>query len=381
MNVGNMAMDEGLPRIAVVHDYLCGKGGTERVFQYICEEFKEADVYTLAYNPTKTFDFYRSIKISTTWLNIFVRNTLLFRLSFPIATYVMGRIDLSKYDLVISSSATVAKYVNASNGVHICYCYVPTRAIWHSEEYFSGGIKALLYKKIMSILKRNDYNAAQKIDKFIAISKQTGRYIDQYYNKPSSVLPCPIDNSMFYISEKKNDYYLLVSRLEKWKKIDYAIDAFNVNGKPLHIIGGGSEEKQLKENAAENIKFLGEVDDAMLSEEYSKAKAVIFTPDIEYGLIPIEANASGTPVICYESGGVLETMIPYRKSGKQEKYPTAVFYYEQTKESLNQAVEEFEQYKFDANELKKHADKWNIDSFKNKLRSEVEEFYEKKCAQ
>ncbi len=363
--------NKSLPKIALVHDYLCGKGGTERVFQYMCEEFVEADVYTLAFNSHKTFDFFKGKEISTTWLNIFVRNTTSFKLSFPIATYVMGKIDLSQYDIVLSSSATVAKYVKVKDGVHVCYCYIPTRAIWHADEYFSSGLKAWFYKKMMRFLRKKDFDAAQRVDNFIAISNKTKFYINEYYRKESSVIPCPVNTGMFYISNKKENYYLLVSRMEKWKKVEYAIDAFNENGKLLHVIGGGSELGKLRGRAESNIKFLGEVDDHVLTKEYSEAKAVIFTPFLEYGLIPLEANASGTPVICYGYGGVTETMIPFVSEGNQNEFASAVFFYEQTKESLIQAVEDFEQYVFDSNKLKKHADRWSVAQFKKDLREEI----------
>lgn len=361
-------------KIAIVHDYLCGKGGTERVVQYICEEFPDADLYTLAYNSSKTFDFYRTKKIHTTWLNIFVRNTRLFRLSFPVATYVMEKLDFSQYDVVISSSATVAKYINAKTKLHICYCYMPTRAIWHKGEYFSTGLRSLIYKKVMDFLKKRDYQAAQRVNEFIAISHKTREYIQAYYNRNARVVYCPVDTEKYYISKEKKDFYLLVSRLEKWKKIEYAIEAFNENGKSLHIIGAGEEENRLAKMAKSNVVFLGEVDDEELAREYSEAKAVIFTPFLEYGLIPLEANASGTAVICYGFGGVLETMVPLDPIHSRTINPTAVFFNEQNKKHLNQAISTFEENleKFDSKMLKQHAENWGIAKFKKQFRQEIE---------
>jgi hypothetical protein len=139
-------------KVAIVHDYLCGMGGSERVFQYICEEFEEADAYTLAYNPERTLPYFKRREIRTTWLNHFVQSMDAFRWSFPFATHVMESLDLSEYDLVLSSSATVAKYIRVPNGKHVCYCYIPTRALWQTGEYFGGSWKSNLIKLFLRIL-------------------------------------------------------------------------------------------------------------------------------------------------------------------------------------------------------------------------------------
>ena len=151
-------------KIALVHDYLCGIGGSERIFQYLCEEFTEADVYTLAYNPQRTLPYFQTRKINTTWMNKFVRSMGAFRLSFPISTYVMQSLRLSRYDVVLSSSATTAKYVTVDRGVHVCYCYIPTRAIWQYEEYFEKSIQSRIFGLLLPYFRRRDYEAAQKVD-------------------------------------------------------------------------------------------------------------------------------------------------------------------------------------------------------------------------
>ncbi len=355
-------------RIAIVHDYLCGLGGAERVFQYICEEFPEADIYTLAYNPDTTYPFFKSRKIHTTWLNTYVRSMDAFRWSFPIATYVMESIDLAAYDLVLSSSATVGKYVKVPNGRHICYCYIPTRAIWHFDEYFGNSIKSRLLKLVLPYLKKRDFQAAQRVDDFVAISNVSKSYIQQYYDREAKIVFSPINLQSFYSSAKKGDYYLVVSRLEYWKRVDFAVEAFNSLGLPLKIIGTGKEEKRLRSLAKDNISFLGAVDDETLAREYSEAKAVVFTPFLEYGLIPLEANASGTPVICLGKGGVTEIMVPKERNGEKNTPYTAVFFKEQTAENLIETIHEFETCEFDSEELVKHARKWDVPVFKNKIR-------------
>lgn len=360
-------------KIALIHDYLCGMGGSERVFQYICEEFKEADIYTLAYNPSATLPYFKSRNINTTWVNTFVQSMDSFRWSFPISTFVMESLDLSEYDIVLSSSATVAKYVKVPNGKHICYCYIPTRALWQVNEYFGNDRKRKLIQPFLSYLKRRDLIAANRVDKFISISQTTRDHIYKTYAKESDIIYSPIDLERFTCSilPKRENHYLIVSRLEQWKRVDYAVEAFNRIGLPLKIIGTGSEEKKLREIAGSNIQFLGKVDDMTLAKEYAIAKAVIFTPFLEYGLIPLEANASGTPVICYGVGGVTETMIPSSNNYNKGLLPTAIFFYDQTPESLINGIERFEIESFDSQYLVRHASKWGIPEFKLQIRKTI----------
>jgi len=360
-------------KIAIVHDYLCGIGGSERVFQYICEEFPEADIFTLACNPAKTLPYFKSVIINTTWLNRFVQSMDAFRWSFPIATHVMELIDLSGYDVVLSSSATVAKYVKVPNGKHICYCYIPTRALWQSGKYFRSGLKAVLVSTVLTYLKRRDYAAAQRVDQFIAISQFTKNQIASTYQRDSKIIFSPIDLDRFAPAEHRGDHYLIVSRLEQWKRVDYAIEAFTQLGLPLRVIGTGIEEERYRAIAGPNIRFLGAVDDDVLAREYAQAKAVVFTPFLEYGLVPLEANACGTPVICYGLGGITETMIPWANNQSNSAVPTAVFFYEQTALALVEAIKQFEQLNFDAAKLVEHAKLWGVPAFKLQLREAVNE--------
>lgn len=360
-------------KLALVHDYLCGIGGSERIFQYLCEEFENADIYTLSYNKYATLPYFRTLKINTTWLNFFVRTMETFRWSFPVATHVMEAINFKSYDVVLSSSATVAKYIRTPEGAHICYCYIPTRALWQTDKYFKSGFKIFLISFFLGFLQKRDLAASARVDRFIAISNFTRSKILETYSKDSIVIPCPIDLDKFYSNPIRGDYFLLVSRLENWKCVDYAIEAFNVLGLPLRIIGTGVEEARLRSMAKSNIKFLGSVDDSELSSEYSRARAVIFTPALEYGLVPLEANASGAPVICYGKGGIEETMIPWTDGGANA---TAVFFHEQNADSLINAVKQFQGIDFNSEFLIKHASAWGIPEFKKKIRKVVQSQYE-----
>ena len=342
------------------------------------EEFPEADIYTSAYNPLTTWPEFEKYTIKTTWANYFIRNHDQFKSFYPLLTHVLQCLDLFGYQVILSSSATVAKYISRFKGTHICYCYFPTRAIWNTEAYFkksSKTIKVLLFRALLPYFKRQDIAASKRTNKFIAISEYSRRAIAQIYGRKSEVLFCPIDFEHFKQgnTEEKGNHYLIVSRLERWKRLDYAIEAFNRLGLPLRIVGSGADVNEIKSMAEENIEFLDNVDDANLVKEYGQAKAVIFTPELEYGLVPLEANAAGTPVIAYGRGGVTETMCPINKQSIGDISPTAFFFNEQNPESLMAAIKEFERISFDRAALIRHAEKFNIPLFKKALRKYVEE--------
>ena len=224
-------------KIALVHDALCSVGGAEKVFQYLCEEFQEADIYSCCYNPKETLDYFKKKIIHIPPIGKYIKSPFEFRLSFPLSINAMRKIDLSKYDIILSSSASVAKYVTASkHAKHFCYCYYPTRAVWESEKYFGRSILRYLVKPMLPYFKYRERKAIKRIDRFIAISKDTAKHIKRYYGRNSDIIYCPIDLDNFFSSTNRSDDYLIVSRLEKWKKIDHAIEAFNKLGNSLNII-------------------------------------------------------------------------------------------------------------------------------------------------
>jgi glycosyltransferase involved in cell wall biosynthesis len=359
-------------RVALVHDYLCTIGGSDRVFQYMCEAFPDADVYALSLNRSRALPYFANrTDIRTTWMNRVVQTPASFRVAFPIATYAMQHLDLSAYDLVLSSAATVARYVRAPNGRHVCYCYIPTRAIWHFEEYFGKSLAGRVFRMMLPYLKRRELQAVAHTDEFIAISEMTRGYIREYYGRESSVIHSPIDLKAFAATGGKSDAFLIVSRLEYWKRLDYAVEAFTRLGLPLRIIGQGPEEAALRALAGPNVTFLGAVDDVTLAREYALARAVVFTPFLEYGLIPLEANASGTPVIAYGKGGIEETMIPANGPLANPAAATALFFFEQTPEAVIEAVRQFEQIRFDRSALVRHAERWSVPVFQDRLRRAV----------
>ena len=361
-------------KIALIQDSLLIKGGSERVFQYIVETFPEADIFTLAYNSQTTWPGFKDYKINTSWANGFIQDHARFKDSFVLGMKIFERWNFKGYDLILSSSATVAKYITRFDGLHVCYCYYPTRAIWNPDGYFkSNGYKQKIFRGLLSYLRRKDMASAQRVYKFIAISRCSQSAIMKIYGRKSYVIHSPIDFDQFKAGavEKKDNHYLIVSRLEHWKNLDYAIDAFNKLGLPLKIIGNGKEEASLKSMAKRNIHFLGNVDDAELASEYGRAKAVIFTPELEYGLVPLEANAAGTPVIALGRGGVLETMIPVRSDYADGKIATALFYDSPSAPALIDAIRRFEKIEFNKCNLIRHASKYSVPLFKTSLKDYI----------
>lgn len=362
-------------KIALIQDQLLTSAGSERVFLYMAQEFKEADLYTLCYNPEITWPEFKAFKIKTHWLNAVIRNHQIFQMMFPIATKAMEQWDFSDYDLIITSSATTAKYIKRFKAPHICYCYFPTRAIWNFDAYFNGGvgIKEKLFSFFLTYFKKRDIAAAQRVNHFIAISESTKEAIAKCYGAHSEVLFPPVDLERFtHGGIEKQDYFLIVSRLERWKSLEYAIEAFNELGLPLRIIGHGSDKERLQALAKSNITFVGGVDDQALALAYAQAQAVVFTPELEYGLVPIEAIAAGTPVIALGRGGALETMVGI--DDPQGREPTAVFFPDPNKDSLIEAINRFKKVRFNSQALVTHASSFGIPEFRRKLRAMVSSY-------
>ncbi|HEY4304162.1 MAG TPA: glycosyltransferase [Gemmatimonadaceae bacterium] len=361
-------------KLAIIQDQLLTEAGSERVFLYMAQEFREADIITLAYNPATTWPEFRDFHIRTSWLNRFIQTHRRFKQVFPLSTRVMQHWDLNQYDVILSSSATTAKYIRNHRARHICYCYYPTRAIWNFGSYFDGarpGFSERIFRHTLEYMKRRDREAAACVDRFIAISESSRQAIRTFYNRDAEVLFSPIDVDRFVAGATmpKTDRYLMVGRLERWKRTDLAIEAFNQLGLPLDIIGTGPEEGSLRAAAGPNIRFLGRADDATLVRAYGSARAVVYTPELEYGLVPLEAAAAGTPVIALGRGGILETMIGPNDAARRPA--TAVFFDEQTPESLMRAIRQFEAIEFRKGDLMARAASFGISEFRRRLRAIV----------
>jgi glycosyltransferase involved in cell wall biosynthesis len=248
---------------------------------------------------------------------------------------------------------------------------VPTRALWQSDGYFGKSPVGRLIRPALGLLQSRDVRAADRIDQMLTISAASQEMIARCYRRNADILYCPIDTDRFSPQGRKKDHFLIVSRFDHWKRLDYAVEAFRRLDYPLRIVGKGPEEAYLKSIAGPRTEFVGTVSDEQLAIEYSMARALVFTPFIEGGMTVVEANACGTPTICYGAGGIPELQIDTCERERKGD-PTSVFFHEQTPEAVIEAVRKFEAFSFEPAALVRHAVQFSVPQFKSRMRSFVE---------
>ncbi|HBK62196.1 MAG TPA: glycosyltransferase family 4 protein, partial [Cyanobacteria bacterium UBA11166] len=337
-------------KIALVHDYLTQRGGAERVFELLCNYLPGADIFTSLYDPNRTIDLGER-QVNTTQLQKIPGASRYFRLLAPLYFQAFQALDLQNYDLIISSTTAFAKAVRKKpEAKHICFCHNVTRFLWDTKTYLREykAYKHLLplLEKIFTPMRIWDKSYALDPDLYIANSTTVAQRIQRTYQKEALVINYPIDSKQFVFSSQKEDFYLVSCRLLGYKRVDVVVEAFNWLGWPLLIAGDGPERKRLEAKALPNIKFLGYVSDRERSQLMARARGVIVAALEDYGLVPIEANVSGTPVISYGRGGVLDTQIP----GK-----TGVFFDRQTPEAVHAAILEARKISWDYAKIRDHA--------------------------
>ncbi len=353
--------------VAIVHDWLTGMRGGEKVLEVLCELFSKATLFTLIHIKGSVSKSIEEMDIKTSFLQKmpFVKNY--YRYYLPLMPKAIEYFDLSEFDLVISSSHCVAKGVR-TKAYHICYCHTPMRYIWEMyDQYFERKSSNFLSKHIMRFfrpyLKKWDISTAKDVDFFIANSSNVRDRIWRYYKREASVIYPPVDTDFFTPVDEEGDYYLIVTAFAPYKRVDLAIESFNILGLPLKVIGTGPEEKRLKRIAKSNIEFIGWKSDIELRNYYARCKAFIFPTEEDFGITPLEAQATGRPVIAYKAGGALETV----KEGV-----TGLFFSEQKVESLIEAVNKFKQMKFNKESIRKHAEQFTRDRFKEEIYKLIE---------
>lgn len=355
-------------KVAIVHEWLSVYGGSERVVEEIHELFPEAPIYTLVYDEGNMPERFKKYDIRTTFVQKFPFAKKKYPNYLPLMPRAFEALDLTEYDLVISSSTACAKgVITRSDAIHICYCHTPMRYAW--EFYYEytrdmSKFKHFIVAFFMHKIRIWDRLAADRVDYFIANSNYIKGRIAKYYRRPSEVIFPPVNTHLYHIG-RKNETYLMVSRMVPYKRVDLAIEAFNQLGLPLIIIGGGSEEKKLRSMAKDNIRFLGRLSDEEIAEYYAQSKGFIFPGEEDFGITPIEAQASGTPVIAYGRGGTLDTVVD-GKSG--------ILFMEQTVEALVQAIQRFEKdgVSWNAEQIKANSEQFSVQNFKDKLKAYIE---------
>lgn len=367
-------------KIAIVHDELFRRGGAEQVVLCFAKAFPQAPIYTMVYNPKATYPEFRNCIVYTSWFQkIAVSERVMKWLFFPFGLMAMKQVDVTGYDVVLMSSTYSAKFVKVrKDALIINYCHSPFRLAWYPESYAeflnSFGIKKWLFKKVINVLRKIDFKAAQRADYFIANSKEMAEKIKQAYSPRHNVTvinpPAALKN--FSLSQVIENYFLVVCRLEYYKRVDIVVEAFNRLKLPLIVVGTGSQEAKLKQMAGPTIVFKKGLSNEDLAGLYSKCRALIFPQHEDYGITPLEANASGRPVIAYGKGGVLETMVPY--NGTNNSF-TSIFFNDQTVDSLIKGINSFEQIatKVQPGLIRKHAEKFDESEFVKKMIAYVNE--------
>jgi glycosyltransferase involved in cell wall biosynthesis len=384
-------------KVALVHDWLTGMRGGERCLEVFCELFPEADLFTLVHIPGNVSPRIESMRIHTSFLQNLPGTKKYYRYYLPLMPWAIGAFNLRGYDLILSSSHCVAKGIRITGGgTHICYCFTPMRYIWDQFDiYFSGRgrwVQSLVMRLLQPFLKNWDVRSSRGVHQFIATSRHIQKKIESYYRRESTVITPPV-NTDFYspVTAAREDYFLIVSALSPYKRVDLAVEAFNELGYPLRIIGAGPEMPYLRSIAASNIQFLGLVADEEVRSHYARCRALVFPGEEDFGIVPLEAQAMGCPIIALGKGGALETVIPEPGSWKpqtgipEEKIqkPTGLFFYQTKKKSLCQAIEHFNSVEggFDSNEIREHALEFNLDQFRYRIRMFIQEYLKKSHAE
>lgn len=336
-------------RIALVHEWLVSMRGGEKVFLEICRLFPGADVFTLVHNPGHVAAEIEAHRIYTSFLQKIPGSVKHYPKLLPLFPTAIEAFDLTPYDLVVSSSHCVAKgVITRPDAVHVAYVHSPMRYIWDLHfSYFpqreGSVLKRALYRSVATYLRMWDVAANQRVDAMIANSQFVARRIWKYYRRKSRVAHPPVEVEQFSVSPQVDDYYLAFSSLVPYKRLDLAIEAFNRLRLPLKIIGGGPERAALEKKAGSTIEFLEWLPDAEMRRVLARARALIFPGVEDFGIIPVEANACGVPVIAFGAGGVLDTIIPLDERNREQRQPTGLFFAEQSAAAIIAAVERFEQ--------------------------------------
>jgi glycosyltransferase involved in cell wall biosynthesis len=371
-------------RVAIVHHWFISRAGGERVVETIASLFPNADLFTLFLDEQKLSPPLRKHKITTSFLDksrVARRAHRHFLPFFPLAVEML---DLSGYELIITSDSGPMKGVLTDpHSTHICYCHSPMRYLWDGYSAYLRSMPPItrsLFGLAAHYVRNWDYAAAQRVDHFIANSNYVAGRIRKYYRRDSTVIHPPINTSQSFLARRHEDYYLAVGRLVPYKRTDILIDACSKLGRRLVIVGDGPEMKRLKKRSGKNVEFLGEVDECPLRNLYAQCRALLFAADEDFGMVPLEAQSYGRPVIAFGKGGSLETVIGARAPIRARKVHensaiTGVFFGEQTADSLAEAIRSFESCEeiFLPRHIQLHARKFDTSVFVSRLRDYIDD--------
>lgn len=356
-------------KVAIVHYWFVSWRGGEKVVEDLCKIFPQAHIYTHVVDRNILPSSMARMKISTSFIARIPYARRLYKNLLPLMPLALEQLDLRGYDLVISSESGPAKGILTSpDTMHICYCHTPMRYVWdmyHDYMSSSGRIKRFFMAPLLHYLRLWDRLSADRVDHFVANSANVARRIAKHYRREADVVYPPVAVDDFCISQQHEDFYLMVGQLVGYKRADLAVKAFTRTGKRLVIIGEGEEMRALRDMAGRNVEFLGRQPFEVVRDRYSRCQALVFPGEEDFGIVPLEAMASGRPVIAFGKGGALETVV----DGK-----TGVFFHEQTEDALLDAVERFEGMKsgFLPAEIRAHACLFGPERFRSEISKIVE---------
>jgi len=353
-------------RVALVHYWLVGMRGGEKVLEALCELYPGADIFTHVFDPDLSSDVIRAHRISTSFIDRLPFSRKAYPRYLPLMPLALEQLDLRGYDLIISSESGPAKgIIPDQNAVHLCYCHSPMRYLWNMyRDYYegSGPVTRMLMPPLSHYLRAWDVTSSHRVDRFAANSRTVANRIRRYYNRPADVIHPPVDTESFQPApaSEVDDYYLMVGELVRYKRPDLAVEAFNRMNARLVVIGRGEMLDELKKQAGPTVEVLGSQPMDVLQHHYARCRALIFPGEEDFGIVPLEAMASGRPVIAYGKGGATETVVAGR---------TGLFFERQTVEDLVEAVHRLEVMPFDPAASVARAAEFGRDVFKKKFKA------------
>jgi glycosyltransferase involved in cell wall biosynthesis len=356
-------------KVALVHYWLVTMRGGEKVLEELCKLYPDADIFTHVIAPAEISDTIKAHKITTSFIARLPGAVHHYQKYLPLMPLALEQLDLRNYDLVISSESGPAKgVITGADTLHISYCHTPMRYLWnmyHDYRESAGGLTSALMRPLFHRLRLWDYSSAARVDHFVANSTTVAHRIAKTYRRAATVIAPPVAVEDFHPGGARQDYYLLCGQMVPYKRADIAIEAFNRMGAPLIVVGEGSEEPRLRRAAKANIQFLGRQSFEHLRRLYAGCRALIFPGEEDFGIVPVEAMASGRPVIAYDKGGVRDTLTDGI---------SGVLFPDQTVESLIAAVKRFESMEgtFDPAMVAKQAQRFSASNFRAAMADLIE---------
>lgn len=353
-------------RVALVHYWLTNMRGGERVLKAFADMFPQADIFTHVVDPARISEGLKAHRIETSFISKMPFAVKHYQKYLPFMPRALEELDLSAYDLVISSESGPAKgVIPRPDAFHMCYCHSPMRYIWDLfGEYRSsaGFLARQVFPGIAHRLRTWDVTSAARVDQFVANSSFVAKRIEKYYRREAEVIFPPVATEAFSSApvQEPGDYYLAAGEFVGYKRFDLVIDAFTRTGRKLVVVGDGEERKSLEKRAGSNVEFVGRVDFATLKHHFATARALVFPGEEDFGMVPVEVMASGRPVIAYGRGGALDTV----RHGE-----TGWLFSEQSVDGLIEAVDAFEKQDFDPQRLRAHAEQFGTGPFRDKVRN------------